>query len=653
MRIPPSFRLVMLLASVSCAEDPVVLKPGPPAQGGSGGSGGSPLLGLGGRPLVVAGPAPVDLGASCDPSRSITSDSAALVVRDPEVLARFGLERVLRQIATTAEAEVDPLELLQRLFDIDNADSGAVFVDALHCDSLRNGLPNPDKAVDCPRAEGRLASSADLLTDDTANGFVPVAIVNRFDLLPSDFSSCGEQRIVYAKRSGRTDANDRAFLIFEAALANPQGSLASCRRVAELWAGLPAATPLARADELEQFFFLGLAGFSPVVHAGHYGLGRENCFYSGACGQVRLAQGMQEPWQFRQFRPARGDAASPGPALFFRPTTSSNALRPQLFAGTDLSSAYFRRWFPGQTDQLAATDVSRVRLRAHEEFEAGESALTGPAAPAYAAAVDNSTDAATFNASLAAAIALLAPQVCPTDDPLSPAGVLQRAAAMSCAGCHAPERTLASERKLGCGGVWPRSLGQTHIDEQGELSPALKDVFLPHRADVLQTFLRACDRAAITANLQPVPALPRVECFPAGTPITLPNGESKAIERLDAGDWVLSYEQSTQTLVPARVVRRIVRPEAHSFVRINGRLLATDNHPFYADGAWVRADSLQVGANLLLAHDADVSAGVALELAPTRISVLTASTGPVTTYNLEIDVHHSYFAGGFLVHDRP
>jgi hypothetical protein len=63
-------------------------------------------------------------------------------------------------------------------------------------------------------------------------------------------------------------------------------------------------------------------------------------------------------------------------------------------------------------------------------------------------------------------------------------------------------------------------------------------------------------------------------CFPAGTPITLPNGASEAIERLAAGDWVLSYEQSTHTLVPAQVVRRI-------------------------------------------------------------------------------DVHHSYFAGGFLVHDRP
>lgn len=170
---------------------------------------------------------------------------------------------------------------------------------------------------------------------------------------------------------------------------------------------------------------------------------------------------------------------------------------------------------------------------------------------------------------------------------------------------------------------------------------------------MLQTFLRACDRDAILANLQPVPEQVRVECFPAGTPITLPNGDFQAIERLGAGDWVLSYEQSTHTLVPAQVVRRVVRPEAHSFVRINGGLLATDNHPFYADGDWVRADSLHVGAKLLLARDVDATAGVALQLEPTRVSELTASAGPITTYNLEIAVQHSYFAGGFLVHDRP
>jgi hypothetical protein len=51
----------------------------------------------------------------------------------------------------------------------------------------------------------------------------------------------------------------------------------------------------------------------------------------------------------------------------------------------------------------------------------------------------------------------------------------------------------------------PKSLGTTHIDEQGALSDALTQVYLPQRAQVLSTYLQACDAAAIERNLQPAP----------------------------------------------------------------------------------------------------------------------------------------------------
>jgi hypothetical protein len=44
-----------------------------------------------------------------------------------------------------------------------------------------------------------------------------------------------------------------------------------------------------------------------------------------------------------------------------------------------------------------------------------------------------------------------------------------------------------------------------HIDENGSLSPALTDVFLPRRASMMTTFLQACDADAILNNLQPNP----------------------------------------------------------------------------------------------------------------------------------------------------
>jgi hypothetical protein len=264
-----------------------------------------------------------------------------------------------------------------------------------------------------------------------------------------------------------------------------------------------------------------------------------------------------------------------------------------------------------------------------------------------------SPELAAAEAAIAQQVAEWAPEACRGDDALDRDAAFQRLSALSCAGCHAPDEVLTTGRRVGCGGVWPLSLGHTHIDEQGELSPALKEVFLPHRAAVLQTFLQACDNAAVQANLQPFPGIPRVECFPAGTPITLANGQTRAIEQISAGDWVLSYEQSSHTLAPARVVRRIVRPFAERFVSINGRLLATDNHPFFADGRWVRADALALGARLFELRDAEPSADARFELSPVAVTELAESGGPVTTYNLEVAEYHSYFAAGLLVHDRP
>lgn len=86
------------------------------------------------------------------------------------------------------------------------------------------------KSVYCPRAEGRLATSADLLDENSPDSFAPVALVSRLDLMPSTLATCGEFRIVYAKRSGRTDPKDRVMLIFEGALPNPDGSPYSSSR---------------------------------------------------------------------------------------------------------------------------------------------------------------------------------------------------------------------------------------------------------------------------------------------------------------------------------------------------------------------------------------------------------------------------------------
>src|SRR5688572_33274249 len=90
---------ILMLGCFACAADPRPVAP-LESTGGSLVMGG-PMLGVGGTSVGIgtpigvagqAGPGGIDFGAPCDPSRQVTSESEALLVRDPEILARFSLE---------------------------------------------------------------------------------------------------------------------------------------------------------------------------------------------------------------------------------------------------------------------------------------------------------------------------------------------------------------------------------------------------------------------------------------------------------------------------------------------------------------------------------------------------------------------------------
>jgi cytochrome c peroxidase len=71
---------------------------------------------------------------------------------------------------------------------------------------------------------------------------------------------------------------------------------------------------------------------------------------------------------------------------------------------------------------------------------------------------------------------------------LTPANIVDRATTQSCAGCH----DVSNGDSLGGGLTWPSSNNFTHISESRTLSPALTGTFLPHRANLLATFLEVC-----------------------------------------------------------------------------------------------------------------------------------------------------------------
>lgn len=447
---------------------------------------------------------------TCTPTVEIASNSRSLMITDPAILAKFSLERVLQQMITKTDdpnaATFTPLEFLQRMFDSENTAAGGAFADVPHCDQFNFAFMNAPP-THCPRVEGALATNPNLLTEGDPNSFVPVAIVNRLDLMRKSAVTCGEYRIVYAKLSGKTNPDDRLFIIIEASLGNPiEQDVMSCKPVADMWASLENEADLqVVSDKVENFFFTGLNGFGPVVHPDNCGdkSPDEDGSYGGSRGQVRIGHKMQNPWEWREFHVKRTmGGAKP---LAFVPVAVKNNPMPERF---DIAATPGDEWFRQEflftsVPTLAAATLGEMRMQGPGKSNLGQSAFEGTAASDYASRGSQSpgNDFATQIETQFASVGV--DPACANGETLTGKNILQRASVQTCAGCHAPQKFLEPGNAIGCGLTWPESLGEVHIDENSKLSPALTDVFLPARAKVLSHFVGGCSSEAIRNVLAP------------------------------------------------------------------------------------------------------------------------------------------------------
>jgi hypothetical protein len=133
-------------------------------------------------------------------------------------------------------------------------------------------------------------------------------------------------------------------------------------------------------------------------------------------------------------------------------------------------------------------------------------------------------------------------------------------------------------------------------------------------------------------------------CFVAGTPVTLADGSTKAIEEIASGDRVLAMDTATRTLTGAVVAHPIFHRTAPVLLRVNGRVTTTPEHRFFVDGDWRNAIELRIG-DVLVTAESDGSAGTEV------VTQLELLDGNVPVYNLEVEGLHDYFAGGVLVHN--
>jgi hypothetical protein len=440
-------------------------------------------------------------GATCGGSFNVDSRKS-LFVTDTAILANFGFQRVMDTITSRAGVTNSSLSVYQQWWDTQNKKPG-VTTGGAHCDDVVNaagqGTLNGFPFERCPRSEGALATTNPFTGLDS---YIPIGLVNRFDLAPVDGAHCGEYRIVFAKRSGTTGG--RNLVIFEGVLPNPQGSgLAGCCPVAQFWAQLSSDTSAAsRASKLESFFFTGLPGFAPVVRPEHYGMLGTGT-YSNSRGQIRTNQFTQSPWTLKDFKLTKVCTTTSTGSVDFEETGTTTCkllVSPETVKNNpfgkqfnDGNSVPFQDHFLTQVAALQATHVNELGMEISNAFNGADSPET---------LVSN------YSTQLGPNFAgRIATQLAANGNPqgLTAQHIANRAETQSCMGCHEPGMTSP----LGGGLTWPASLGFTHVEEFTEAGPdgsrfrissGLTNVFLPHRKQVLEQYLLNPSLAAAPDN---------------------------------------------------------------------------------------------------------------------------------------------------------
>ena len=443
--------------------------------------------------------APASSSPPLDPAlrRTVVVTDAA-VLNDPAV--DFSLGRTLGNIIKTTPGMIDS-----------QAERIALLTSLIRSFHATSHL-NPDSQVTFPvplrQAETALDPIA-LLDKASSDGMHVVGLFNRYDLAPSDFSTCGEHRIVYAKKSA--GPTNRFLLIFEAALDNPKPDLGAegCRPIAQFWDSLKTKTGNELATALSKFYYDGLSpGIKPVVHFSHYGL---------PFGQVRGNLFIQQPWQLREWRISLSGDGSP---VFTAVTVKSNPF-PPLYSGptsgedpkiTALRLQFQTEFVGSRLPELVSVDQGGIignpepaidlffQLGATfpNRFNGFESTSQGPPPPGG----PDENPATIAPPDLKNKITQRLTQIgVGSACELTQEHILNRAGALSCGGCHhfTIGKPIANDVN------WPPSNGFVHIDENGNLSQALEQFFLPARQRNLTRHLQAAPTPPAATSAAPAP----------------------------------------------------------------------------------------------------------------------------------------------------
>jgi len=137
-------------------------------------------------------------------------------------------------------------------------------------------------------------------------------------------------------------------------------------------------------------------------------------------------------------------------------------------------------------------------------------------------------------------------------------------------------------------------------------------------------------------------------CLASGTLVLTPGGTTQKIEKLVAGDQVMSYDMTTGTMVPATVTSNTMSRVDQLEVINDGLLEITlAGQPVYArNGTWEgwvnNAYDLRAGMQLFNPSDGTW----------TLIYSIATETGNFRAYDLSVSPTHNFVANGVLVHNK-
>lgn len=145
-------------------------------------------------------------------------------------------------------------------------------------------------------------------------------------------------------------------------------------------------------------------------------------------------------------------------------------------------------------------------------------------------------------------------------------------------------------------------------------------------------------------------------CFPAGTPITLENGQKKNIEDIKVGDSVLS--QNENGVKSSSTVKELIQPVSNNMCQIDFEsspsLKVTNSHPLLTTSGWkaIDVESAKLEKESVAVTKLNVGDRIINEKGDSLVTSIDCWSDTIQTYNLTVDNNHTYFANGYLAHNK-